>query len=306
MTEEDAYRALNVERTASPAQIRQAYLDLVKVWHPDRFEHDPRLREKAVRSLQEVNDAYAMLQGKASRSRPAAESPRETAPSAPPHAAPRAAPPPPPSPEPPPAASTSREDHASSAASIWQRVGRYRIAILGGSLIGIALAATIIAMLAPDPAPAPPPDAALSSSATDIELPPRRVRAEPTGRRDAARPESGTDVRPAQGRGRGTLSIRNDRRDDAVIVMRGDAGQGRTLYVRRGEKITMLDIAPGDYDVTVVLGRDWLGRAFAEPAAYLTLTSPIQVHEAGAGATVNVTLAASGAGMRNVPAFAIE
>src|ERR1700686_1993616 len=46
---------------ATSEEIHQAFRDLVKVWHPDRFEDDPRLREKAQERLKEINQAYERL-----------------------------------------------------------------------------------------------------------------------------------------------------------------------------------------------------------------------------------------------------
>ncbi len=55
------YRVLELKPTAAPEEIQQAYRELVKVWHPDRFPNDPRLREKATGKLQEINEAYEVL-----------------------------------------------------------------------------------------------------------------------------------------------------------------------------------------------------------------------------------------------------
>lgn len=57
----DDYEMLGLQAGASPEEIRQAYLDLVKVWHPDRFSHDPRLQRKANDRLREINLAYERL-----------------------------------------------------------------------------------------------------------------------------------------------------------------------------------------------------------------------------------------------------
>jgi hypothetical protein len=46
---------------ASAAQIRQAYLALVKKWHPDRFPGNQRLRLEAEEKLKTINEAYAVL-----------------------------------------------------------------------------------------------------------------------------------------------------------------------------------------------------------------------------------------------------
>ncbi len=55
------YAMLDLDPSASPAEVQQAYRDLVKVWHPDRFAHDSRLQSKAHVKLQAFNDAYARL-----------------------------------------------------------------------------------------------------------------------------------------------------------------------------------------------------------------------------------------------------
>lgn len=57
------YEILDLEPGATPNDIKQAYRDLAKVWHPDRFLHDPRLLQKAQQKLKEINDAYEQLRG---------------------------------------------------------------------------------------------------------------------------------------------------------------------------------------------------------------------------------------------------
>jgi hypothetical protein len=52
------YQVLGVKPGASEEEIREAYRDLVNVWHPDRFPNNPRLREKANEKLKEINIAY--------------------------------------------------------------------------------------------------------------------------------------------------------------------------------------------------------------------------------------------------------
>jgi curved DNA-binding protein CbpA len=66
-TLEWCYRTLGLSPGASRDAIRNAYRDLVKVWHPDRFPNDPRLQEKAQETLKEINLAYETLRsGRAS------------------------------------------------------------------------------------------------------------------------------------------------------------------------------------------------------------------------------------------------
>ncbi|MBU2498752.1 MAG: J domain-containing protein [Proteobacteria bacterium] len=52
------FELLDLDREASPDQARQAYKDLVAIWHPDRFGGNPRLRQKAEEKLKEINRAY--------------------------------------------------------------------------------------------------------------------------------------------------------------------------------------------------------------------------------------------------------
>jgi hypothetical protein len=58
----EALGVLALRPGASPTEIKEAYRDLVKVWHPDRFGADARLRQKAEEKLRELNDAYRVLQ----------------------------------------------------------------------------------------------------------------------------------------------------------------------------------------------------------------------------------------------------
>src|SRR5262245_34692195 len=60
---EHALRVLGLERGATKQAIKDAYRDLIKVWHPDRFGSDARLREKAQDKLKEVNAAFEQLRG---------------------------------------------------------------------------------------------------------------------------------------------------------------------------------------------------------------------------------------------------
>lgn len=58
---EESYRILGLRLGASEPEIKQAYRDMVKVWHPDRFSSDPRLQNKAQEKLKEINWAYEVL-----------------------------------------------------------------------------------------------------------------------------------------------------------------------------------------------------------------------------------------------------
>ena len=56
-----AYEVLGVKPGVSERELKAAHRDLAKVWHPDRFLHDPRLQEKAQEKLKEINEAYEQL-----------------------------------------------------------------------------------------------------------------------------------------------------------------------------------------------------------------------------------------------------
>jgi DnaJ domain len=58
----EARYVLALKQDATPAEIKIAYRDMVKVWHPDRFGSDARLRVKAEEKLKQLNEAYRVLQ----------------------------------------------------------------------------------------------------------------------------------------------------------------------------------------------------------------------------------------------------
>ncbi len=63
------YEVLGVREGASKEEIRKAYLELVKKYHPDKYRNNP-LADLAEEKLKEINEAYNMLnQGSYSRGR---------------------------------------------------------------------------------------------------------------------------------------------------------------------------------------------------------------------------------------------
>lgn len=58
---ENLFRELDLEPGANLDAIRQSYRQLVKVWHPDRFDTDRNLQAVANEKLKKINFAYAAL-----------------------------------------------------------------------------------------------------------------------------------------------------------------------------------------------------------------------------------------------------
>ncbi len=59
-----ALETFGLDSTATADQIKAAHRTLVKVWHPDRFQDDPKLREAAEARLKAINSAYVLLTAK--------------------------------------------------------------------------------------------------------------------------------------------------------------------------------------------------------------------------------------------------
>jgi WD40 repeat protein len=55
------YEILELPPGASLDEVKEAYRDLAQVWHPDRFANSPRLQQKALEKMKEINEAYDFL-----------------------------------------------------------------------------------------------------------------------------------------------------------------------------------------------------------------------------------------------------
>lgn len=62
MDTSECYRLLEIDPTDSLKEVKQAYRDIVFVWHPDRMVGNPRVQEKAENKLKQINAAYEELQ----------------------------------------------------------------------------------------------------------------------------------------------------------------------------------------------------------------------------------------------------
>ena len=63
MTDElrECYRILEVDPSASPEAVKNAYRELLKVWHPDRFPNDPSFQGRANEKTKQLNQAYQTI-----------------------------------------------------------------------------------------------------------------------------------------------------------------------------------------------------------------------------------------------------
>src|SRR3981081_4481324 len=52
---------LDLEPGASLDQVKLSYREQVKIYHPDRFEGDPKLQQKTQEKLKSINLAYERL-----------------------------------------------------------------------------------------------------------------------------------------------------------------------------------------------------------------------------------------------------
>jgi hypothetical protein len=292
MTEREALRLLHLDEDCSNDQLRRAYRDLVKVWHPDRFQSDAQLRAKAERTLQSINDAYALLQRRASgpASASAAHAEDESEPAAP-----------------------RPDDRAAAVVPPSPPTGRFGRRLALAAAIGAALGVTValLAMVQWGQA-APVSDGAAAEvaaprSPSDVELstvPGVPARESSTG---AVRPESGADLLTAGERATGQLSVRNASALDAAVLLDGPSG-ARGFFLRRGEQVTLLDMAPGAYRVRVVFGASWTGRRFAQGATFFEREEPASVvgRSDSAEARPPLIVLDDRTGVRPTFAFALE
>ena len=55
---QDPYKVLGVDPSASDEEIKKAYRDLARKYHPDRYTSNPDMAELANEKMKEVNTAY--------------------------------------------------------------------------------------------------------------------------------------------------------------------------------------------------------------------------------------------------------
>ncbi len=294
MNPEECWRILGVPADAGPEAIRQAYLDLARVWHPDRFQSDEHLRRIAERHFQEVTRAYATL--KNHRPAPAAAGAARTAGNA---------------------AATAMEDPPYAPEPAWAPPSAFRKPRRPDSLVQTALVAALVAapffaafkilpllrvpvldtdliasrafqprILAPSrsldassdvrsaaamltewangdlidlwkPAGTSAPEASMASEPAPHVRLERKPPAAPQAPKTAAPPASGTDLLPAGRGGAGELRLSNHSDLEAIVkLVNRNRGIVRAVYIAPNSSATIRSIGVGVYDLHVDLGRD--------------------------------------------------
>ena len=74
-----AYEILGLEPGASQAQVKRAYRQLVKIWHPDRFL-DQKQKQEAEEKIKSINAAYNKLKSESPSEPPIPENPSSSSP----------------------------------------------------------------------------------------------------------------------------------------------------------------------------------------------------------------------------------
>jgi hypothetical protein len=58
-----AYAVLGLSPPVTASELKSQYRELVKMWHPDRFQNDPAAQKEATERLRDINVAYRLLEG---------------------------------------------------------------------------------------------------------------------------------------------------------------------------------------------------------------------------------------------------
>lgn len=292
-----AYEILGVPRDVAPDELRRAYRELVRVWHPDRFQGEPRLQAQATERLKEISAAYQAILGDRRTDTP---EPDASGPAAAGHRARRRGPSP-----------WVRAWMAEVSRRLpwdWSRwalgCGIALMAIAG--LLELHQRTAPPRLVAPESA-ARPPQRRLPDSATELVAELNRGLSAPVALSGAAdgrpgasgppaagpalsgfeeRPANGAELAPARhGAGRGELTITNDGPYDAEVKL-VTAGAARELcrhiFIRARSQHTLRGVPPGSYDLLFRAGEDWkaASRAFARVRAVARMGRPLRWDEA--------------------------
>ena len=62
MKQDQYWRTLGLEPDASFDEVQTAYKELMQIWHPDKFPHSEKLRERAEEQAKKINEAFYELE----------------------------------------------------------------------------------------------------------------------------------------------------------------------------------------------------------------------------------------------------
>ena len=71
MNQDRALEILGLNPNPSATQLKRAYREQVRLWHPDRYSHGSAMKPLAEKHLQDANLAYAFLERRLSQAAPA-------------------------------------------------------------------------------------------------------------------------------------------------------------------------------------------------------------------------------------------
>jgi hypothetical protein len=91
--------------------------------------------------------------------------------------------------------------------------------------------------------------------------------------------------------------VLNADRRDAVLVFVDAGVQTRAVYIRAGERLQMLDVAPGAYHIWVAAGRDWTRDHFASDQTFQEIGDPLTFANDDSRRH-NITIGGLGTGVR--------
>lgn len=292
---------LGITPPASPEEVRQAYRDLVQVWHPDRFTHNARLQKKAEARMREINQAYEALHDGVA----ALDTPRESP-----------APPRPPAATPPPRRSPRTGTFPQAVRVPWTLSLNWHV-LAAASLLALFIigAIRLIDALPPVPLPAPlefipkPSLSAAAAHALDdigaklpswrtepaasaVSVPPSPTRPPQPPARAARRlpndapvqPPNGADQIDPRGRpGAGSISLENRAELDCSVTLTDESRRAplRMVYLRAGGDATIGGIGPGMYLLSAQFGRLWRQASFtfAESQSRATPVGPLRFEQ---------------------------
>jgi len=253
-SEKAAWRqVLGVTPQATEDEIRQAYRNLVHVWHPDRFVA-PHLKALAEEKLKEINTAYESLDAARGSEFDQPSDPNSSG-----------------TPPPEPAVLPKR------ALSKWMP--------LAVTLATVLIIAGFFYLVGRNGSRAPSKQ--VQTSAVDNIPPPHEVRpAVPKPRKASqpaeapTQPETGLleEAQPPFGAGR--LTVSNDTDLDVytrLILKTKTPKQLLAIYIRSGESFSVTRLAVGEYMLYEDAGRGWLptARTFATDRQQLDPVGPL-------------------------------